>query len=167
MKYLTARRYKEKSNEGANKRFVRPIVRGTLALVALAHLLIILVVLQMDNGHNSAREAAITSLQSTIAVLTEALRKEQATHERTQLAYINARAKLEFIANGWVRRRASRSSTVSLTKIHAVRHHRRPSSMHGLRTTRRNQSRTMRTLAVQCLPQHNSLCCKGMQPRHR
>ncbi|KAL1712163.1 hypothetical protein EV715DRAFT_214186 [Schizophyllum commune] len=56
----------------------------------------------MDNGHNSAREAAITSLQSTIAVLTEALRKEQATHERTQLAYINARAKLEFIADGWV-----------------------------------------------------------------
>ena len=70
MKYLTARRYKEKSNEGANKRFLRPIVRGTLALVALAHLLIILVVLQMDNSHNSAREAAITSLQSTIAVLT-------------------------------------------------------------------------------------------------
>ncbi|KAI4517308.1 hypothetical protein K525DRAFT_273744 [Schizophyllum commune Loenen D] len=55
----------------------------------------------MDSSHNSAREAAITSLQSTIAVLTEALRKEQATHERTQLAYINARAKLEFIADGW------------------------------------------------------------------
>ncbi|KAI5897206.1 uncharacterized protein SCHCODRAFT_02664927 [Schizophyllum commune H4-8] len=42
------------------------------------------------------------SLQNTITVLTEALRKEQATHERTQRAYLNVRAKLEFLADGWV-----------------------------------------------------------------
>ncbi|KAI5896025.1 uncharacterized protein SCHCODRAFT_02491901 [Schizophyllum commune H4-8] len=55
----------------------------------------------MDNNHNASRDAIISSLQNTIAVLTEALRKEQATHERTQRAYLNARAKLEFLADGW------------------------------------------------------------------